>query len=422
MVSSFLFLSFVGHALPNSQGHASFAWAFVSLATVTGIGFFSTLMIDVAASRNHNVESLRILLQSGLRLALGLGSLIVLAIYIYLHVMADSSEELNQPDGKILFLFSLSLPAIYLQIVIFNYLNALEQPKYEFMFVWCFNIALLTAASAYTVGAFDITIEQFVTAFSLLRWAFIVVTLLLLRKNFAPSENKSIARIPGSKDYCLFIYRGVPLAICFGGESFLYFAFSLIAKAQGDTSLAAYQATIHFLSLIYMISIGIGNATAISLAPAAITGEMNVVKRRLFEGLALGGLLLAPCLLICLYFSSSVANLYSADLATASLISDHLRLAAPFLVFEFIYIVARMVLRSLGDFWIPTLMTILCMNGLGLSVVAGLFWIYAPDTQFIFWSLTISTLVLMTLLTWRLALHLLVDQPMQLLPGRAKRP
>lgn len=406
MISSFLFLSFVGHALPSAQGHASFAWAFVSFATVTGIGFFSTLMIDVAGHRNRAEGDLGILLQAALKLAVILGAAIVLASCGYLLLMATPSEGMSTPRGKTLLLMSLSIPAIYLQIVIFNYLNALQKPKYELLFVWGFNLALLIATATCNLGELSITIEQFVTVFVALRWLLVVAALGLVRRTLARSAAADNDHPSAWQGYRSFIHRGIPLALCFGAESFLYFAFSLIASAQGDVALAGYQAALHFLSVIYMISIGVGNATAITVAPAALAGEMHVVRKRLLEGLAWGGLLLTPCLLVCLYLPSYVADLYTSDRATAVLITSHLAICAPFLVFEFIYVVARMTLRSLGDSWVPTIMTILCMNVLGLSLVAALFWVSSPDTQYLFWALTVSTLMLMALLTWRLARRL----------------
>ncbi len=85
-----------------------------------------------------------------------------------------------------------------------------------------------------------------------------------------------------------------------------------------------------------------------------------------------------------------------------SLITENIKIAVLFLLFEYIYVVVRMVLRSLGDSWMPTAYTIFCLNGLGLSMVWLLFTFYGPDIKYLFWSLTLCTFVLMAFLAGRL--------------------
>ncbi|PPS28544.1 hypothetical protein BVY11_17530 [Pseudomonas amygdali pv. morsprunorum] len=269
-------------------------------------------------------------------------------------------------------------------------------------FVWAFNIIFLTVAAACIKSSIDISMTHFALAYVSLRWALVIIAFAMIKvwhKTVFLGLNKAT---PCRADYKRFIFNGAPLALCFGGESFLYFALSIIARNIGGTELAAYQAALHFLSVIYMISIGVGNATAILTAQSFKENKLSVVKLRLFEGLTFGAFLLVPCLLVCIFFSDTVARLYSSDVEIRTLIGENIKIAAPFLLFEFIYVVVRMVLRSLGDSWVPTAVTIFCLNGLGLLTVWLFFEFFQNDIKYLFWSLTICTFVLMVFLVCRM--------------------
>jgi MATE family multidrug resistance protein len=402
MISSSLFLAFVGHVLPNSLGHASFAWAFISLSTVVGIGFFSTLMIDVAAEHNDNSDGIITLLVTGIRLACAFGVVVILGVLFYLVLNDDDSENLLSPSGMVMLIMSLSIPAIYLQIVVFNYFNALGKPRLELIFVWLLNIILIISTVICIKSSVHMSMIAFALAYILLRWVLVLTALILVKfKNGKALTNFNVTT-PQLEDYRRFLLKGTPLALCFGAESFLYFAFTIIAKNIGGLELSAYQATLNFLSIIYMISIGVGNATAILIAQELKTNRLPMIRIMFFEGLIFGFILLVPFLIVCLYLSDLVAGIYSSDVEVKQMISESIKIAVPFLIFEFIYVVVRMVLRSIGDSWGPTAITIFFLNGIGLSLAWVFFELYPREIKYLFLSLTICAFFLMISLTCRL--------------------
>lgn len=243
----------------------------------------------------------------------------------------------------------------------------------------------------------------FVAVYVGVRWILVVAALGLLyiktRKN---SFGFILFQAVPALEYKVFFFKGLPLALCFGGESFLYFFFSVVSKNIGDLELSAYQASLHFLSVIYMISIGVGNATAISTAKPYEQGKISEFKGRCMEGMVFGALLLTPCLFACIYFSDVIAGMYSSDVEVNNLIAANIVMAVPFLVFEYIYVVVRMVLRSLGDYWVPTIFTIVCLNILGVISCWALLRFYEYSVQSIFMALVMCSFVLMVFLSWRL--------------------
>jgi MATE family multidrug resistance protein len=192
------------------------------------------------------------------------------------------------------------------------------------------------------------------------------------------------------------------MAICFGGESSLYFIFSFISKTIDDTNLSAYQASLHFLSIVYMISIGVGNATGIVVARHYELRDFQSLRATYSEGLKFGLLILTPILLACLLLKENISIIYTSDVPTRRLIEENILISIPFLIFEYIYVVTRMTLRSMWDFWIPTLLTILSFNILGLILSIGLLSLHDYSVRSLFVALVFCSFFLMLLLLWRL--------------------
>jgi len=405
MVSSLIYFSFIGHFITNSLDQASFAWAFVSFLTVIGIGFFSVLMIKIAsASDLASVEVLAVL-NTSIKLACILGGGVVAGVSLYLfHFNREESfNEVVHDDAKVLFLLSLSIPAVYLQNVIFNYFNALRQTKYELIVVWIFNASILFMSSAFLVFKPDIGVIDFIAMYVGMKWLLVLCAFIFFdRRLRIDISGFTYRQTAVAKQYTSFFAKGIPLALCFGGESLLYFILSIVAKNLGSAELSAYQASLHFLSIIYMISIGVGNATGIVVARAYEQKNINTVRKIYLEGGLFGLIILLPCLFSCFYLTGPIASLYTSDEVVRVLIKNNIILAIPFLFFEYVYIVTRMTLRSMGDFWVPTFFTIASLNILGLVFSFGLLFYYDYGVRSIFLSLVLCSFVLMAFLLWRL--------------------
>jgi MATE family multidrug resistance protein len=405
MVSSLIYFSFVGHFITSSLDQASFAWAFVSFLTVIGIGFFSVLMIEIAGASDLASVKVLAVLNTSIKLACFLGGGIVagFALYLFQFNREESFSGVAHDNAKVLFLLSLSIPAIYLQIVIFNYFNALRQTKYELIFVWIFNASILLMSAAFLVLRPDVDVVDFIAMYVGIKWMLVLCAFIFFDRRLRVNVNGfTYGQTTIANQYTSFFAKGIPLALCFGGESLLYFILSIVAKNLGSAELSAYQASLHFLSVIYMISIGVGNATGIVVARAYEQKNISAVRKIYLEGGLFGLIILFPSLLSCFYLTGPIASLYTSDEAVRGLMENNIVLAIPFLLFEYVYIVTRMTLRSMGDFWVPTFFTITSLNILGLGFSFGLLFYYDYSVRSIFLSLVLCSFVLMAFLLWRL--------------------
>lgn len=243
-----LYFSFIGHYIADSLSHASFAWALISFLTVVAIGFFSASLVKIAGATDLNTKKIENDLIVSFRLAIFLGVIIVVIIA----VIGTSASRSITNDGEIealiaLFTLSLSIPALYLQIVIFNFFNATKKTIYEVIYTWSFNATLASACIILVTTNTNFNFIHFAFIYSGLRLVFTCLALALfdlrIRQHiFHFSHSQPIPKTT----YVNYFVNGLPMAICFGGESLLYFIFSFISKTIGDTSLSAYQASLHF--------------------------------------------------------------------------------------------------------------------------------------------------------------------------------
>jgi MATE family multidrug resistance protein len=404
MTVSLFYFSFIGHFIINSLSHASFAWALTSFLTVVGIGFFSTSLMKVAGSTDLNAKSVELDLVISFRLAFFYGAIIVSAIFAYSVSKSRSlTDNGNLEELKLLLILSLSIPALYLQITIFNFFNAIKIAKYELIYTWLFNATLASACAILIATNTNTNAINFISTYVGLRCFFVVLAFRFFDRKIHQHilKFRHSQSIP-TKAYVNYFISGLPMALCFGGESLLFLMLSFISKSLGDASLSAYQASLHFLSVVYMISIGVGNATGIVAARHFKLKKFHSLSTAYIQGITLGAFILAPFLLVCFFFNEYISIIYTFDVPTRKLIEGNLLISIPFLVFEYIYVVTRMTLRSMGDFWIPTLFTISLLNILGLILSVGLLSFYNYSVHSIFVALVLCSFFLMSFLLWRL--------------------
>ena len=108
--------------------------------------------MKVAGSTDLNAENLELDLVISFRLAFLYGATIVSAIFVYSVSESRSLTDNGNLEGlKLLLILSLSIPALYLQITIFNFFNAIKIAKYELIYTWPVSYTHLTLPTIYSV-------------------------------------------------------------------------------------------------------------------------------------------------------------------------------------------------------------------------------------------------------------------------------
>lgn len=403
MAGSLIYFSFIGHFILEALSSASFVWALASFLHVMGIGFFSILIVKVASSTDLSKDNIAQELTLSFQYALIFGLVILICAPLYALYRYPLPSNTETPDLKILVIFSLSLPATFIQLIVFNFFNAIKKTCPEMACTWLFNLSLALIALALITLEKNPQSTTFISLYVALKWLSTLLAFCIFNNHIQQELPEfRYLQILSPSAYAHHFSNGLPLALCLGGESFVYLLFSFISKSIGNSSLAAYQLLLHYLSTAYMISIGTGNATGILVARHFALRKLQALRIEYFRGLTFGLLLLTPWLVAPYFFKENIALLYTSDTEIRKLIEKNILISIPFLTFEYIYIVTRITLRSLGDIWIPTALTLSSLNMLGLISALSLLRFYDCSVSSLFFTLVFCSFVLMLLLLYRL--------------------
>jgi multidrug resistance protein, MATE family len=165
---------------------------------------------------------------------------------------------------------------------------------------------------------------------------------------------------------------GVPIAFILMAEAGLFGAGALLMARFGEVPVAAHQIALNFVSVVFMVPLGLGMATTVRVGHAAGAGLAAAVRLRGQAGMALG--------LCFALFSAAlmglkpewITELYTQDPAIAPKAHTFLRFAALFQLFDCLQVTANGALRGIKDTRLPMVITLAAYWAIGMPVAAGL--------------------------------------------------
>lgn len=285
--STLYFLS-IGRLFGASLPAASLAWAIVSFLTVLAIGFLSGVSLltsqDMGARRTEHLGALVCaaitfaLLGSGACLLLANGSLAALEWFNY---TASFSHQVRD------FLVALcaGLPAAFTQMALAQYTNGLKLPRVELIFTWANNLTMAGWAALFVIYPVNLDAVGLVFGFSAVRT---IIALLFLIHVFARHRFSRTSLQNILVRQAELIRIGVPTSISYGVESLSYLFLSFSASLLGAAATAGFQAGMHILSIVYMATVGVGNAVSISTSHLIGAGSITEFRRVVKNGLLIG--------------------------------------------------------------------------------------------------------------------------------------
>jgi len=146
---------------------------------------------------------------------------------------------------------------------------------------------------------------------------------------------------------------GRPMSLSFALDSSSYLALTLLAGLLGAQAVAAHQAGMSLLNLVFMMTIGIGVATAVRVGNAVGRQDPGNLRRAAWTGVALATVSMIVMALLLVVLRREFAALFTGDAETNAITSACLLVAAAYLVFEGCQMVLKMALRGIGDIWVP---------------------------------------------------------------------
>jgi MATE family multidrug resistance protein len=161
---------------------------------------------------------------------------------------------------------------------------------------------------------------------------------------------------------------GFPAASQILFEVGAFAAATVIISKLAPASLAAHQIALNCASLTYMVPLGIGSATAVSVGHALGRKDPHSAIRIGWLGIALGAAFMSVAALIFIFFPAPIIRLYTSNANVIAVGSTLMVIAAFFQLFDGIQTVTTGALRGLGDTHSAMLLNLLNYWLLGLPL------------------------------------------------------
>lgn len=136
-------------------------------------------------------------------------------------------------------------------------------------------------------------------------------------------------------------------------ESAAFSSLIFFAGLIGTAGLAAHQATMTMMSLIYMNAVGLAGAGSIRVGRAIGCGAGREAAVAGWTAIGLGGILSGLCGLSMILFPEAIARTMVSDPQTVAVAAATLRTAGYLTAFDAMMGVSMGALRGVGDVWMP---------------------------------------------------------------------
>ncbi|HEX4022554.1 MAG TPA: MATE family efflux transporter [Acidobacteriaceae bacterium] len=145
------------------------------------------------------------------------------------------------------------------------------------------------------------------------------------------------------------LYLGFPAASQIMLEVGAFAAATVIAGRLAPVALAAHQIALNCASLTYMVPLGIGSATAVSVGHALGRKDPQSAVRVGWLGIALGAAFMSLSALVFILAPAQIIRLYTSNAGVIAMGSTLMVIAAFFQLFDGIQTVTTGALRGMGD-------------------------------------------------------------------------
>lgn len=197
---------------------------------------------------------------------------------------------------------------------------------------------------------------------------------------------------------------GLPIGAIMLAEAGLFVLVAMLMARFGDATVAAYQIAINFSALLFMIPVGMAQATTVRVGLAAGASDFAQARHRGYIGMSLGLANAASNAAVMVFAGTWVVGFYTQDAAIGRQAAHFLVLAACFQFFDGLQCTANGALRGLKDTRLPMIVTLLAYWAVGLPVAGWLAWRTSAGADGLWWGLTAGLGVAAAGLSLRFAL------------------
>ncbi|MEQ8665479.1 MAG: MATE family efflux transporter [Rhodospirillales bacterium] len=350
----------VGHFDSLELSYQSIGNAPVMPLVVIGLGLLSGTAILVANARGAgDPTTCGLAWRRSLPYSLVIG-LFGLGICLFaepLLLMSGQTPDLARNGGEVMRISGYGLPAFMLFLTTAFFLEGIGRPVPWMIVVYAGNVINLLGnwwliEGGFGVDAMGAAGAAWATVGA--RWA-VALTLIayvLLNPAIRPYSVWGSIWSPWAS------WRqqraiGFAASIGSGADSIAFAILTVFAGWLGPLPLAAFALTFNIMTMIYMVTLGIGSATAVRVGVAH--GERNPVQvtSNGWLGLSLNTLVMLVFGVIVLFDGGIVAGIFTDDRALISIIEPMLALLSVILIVDGGQAILSNALRGCLDVWLP---------------------------------------------------------------------
>lgn len=346
-----------------------------SAYTTTFVGFMGLLMaIAPIVGRLHGAgrdAEAGAQLHQALWLALGLavfGGALLLFPEPFLGV-AHPPPEIEARVRVYLRILACALPASLLFTAYRGFNVAVSRPK-AVMLLQVAGFVLKVPLSALFVFVLDFGVAGCALATALVMWLQLAAAIIVMRRDafyrpFAlwPGRWPRPQRAPIMAQLKLGVPMGVSIVIEVSGFTFMAFFITRL----GATPLAAHQICANVVAILYMLPLGLANATTTLVAQRIGAGDFADAKRLGWHGIAIGGSLALATGSAVSLLREPVVRLYTHDPQVIAAALPLLAFVAWFHLGDAMQCLSNFVLRAWHVATLPVAVYALALWGLGLG-------------------------------------------------------
>lgn len=401
----------IGHAGVLPLAHFGTANAIHIPALVVMIGLLTSVLIlsSQAIGAGRPGETARIwLCGCGLAVTGGLFSGAFLWNAGPVLVLLDQPAELVGGAVDVLRAFSWGMPAICLYIACIFLLESLGRPKTGLAIITFGNVVNLVGnfllianeGDGLAEAAIDATFATSATRWVMGAIAFYCVwrltrtDKLAIRGTFA--EYRSVLK--------RMLRKGTPVALAQYLESSSFNGTIIFAGWIGASAVASMQISFNVLAIVFMLSLGIGTASAVEVGKATGAGDMKLVRQSGWTALGLNFAVTALLTPVIFFGSDFIATFYTDDPDLLPVASIAIAITGLILIVDGGQAVMTGALRGAGD---VVFGTIAYLVAFGFCALPAAYWLgvhQGLETPGLLYGMMCGLVLLLIMLAIRFAL------------------
>jgi len=273
-------------------------------------------------------------------------------------LLTGQTPELAEAGGRISVIAGLSLPLAAIHMTTGFFLEGIRNPRPGMAIMIAANIINIFANYIMVYGLYGVPemgAEGSIWATFIVRCA--QVAAILSYVWFFLDHEKYGVRKPqinwaAGRDLRRIGYAS---GISMGLENTAFNVLVLFAGFLGTVAVAAHVIMINVFALFFMMGLGFGVATSVSVGNAYGAGDMEAVKRWAWLGLSVQTMVMVVAGVLQFFTADISAAFFSEDPAVIGLAAALIAWVSIGIVFDTGQSLVSMSLRARGDTWIPTL-------------------------------------------------------------------